>query len=200
MELIASHFLLIFHELNIWLLKCQMFISVPCNITLGNKNRISFLILQKRVICPKMHSSKEQNFSYIYNFFLPSPCSLITTWKPIQFFCNSISTLVIHMIWPRAQFHFCYTHGYFIFEKWGFLLLPLSTNIHASYLSVLTSCLFTWATSGQHPSPGEEGAKKGGLWLVVALYYAPWLQSQLQIELWKQLLRRQSSYTECGMI
>lgn len=36
-----------------------------------------------------------------------------------------------------AQVPFCYAQGYFIFRKWRFLLLPLSTRTHASHLSVL---------------------------------------------------------------
>lgn len=74
-----------------------MFISVPGDITFhffsstqtmlwGTKIESSLLVLQKRVICPKIHSSKEQNFSYLRNFFLPSPCSLITTAKYVSIF------------------------------------------------------------------------------------------------------------------
>lgn len=54
--------------------------SVPCNITLpatshikdtlwGTKIESSLLVLQKRVICPRMYSRKEQNFSHTHNFF-----------------------------------------------------------------------------------------------------------------------------------
>lgn len=187
-----------------------MWLSVPCNITLhatrstkvilwGTEIECSLLVLQKRVICPRMHSHKEQNFSSTHCFF---PVSTLTrlNLRACQFFFTA--SLHWRFISSSAQVPFCYAPGYFIFRKWHFLLLPLSTSPRVSHLSVLNSRVFTWPASGQRPSPGDEWTEKEGQWPVVTLYWAPWHLSHLQAELWKPLLRRQSSvpYTQCGMI
>lgn len=164
-----------------------MFISVPRNITFhstsstqnilrGPKIESSLLILQKRVICPRIHSSKEQKLQLPPQLLPWSPCSLNHTLYVCLF--SSISSLRWWFISWRAQFPFCYTHGYFMFEKWRFLWLPLLISTHAAYLSVLNSCLCTstWPTSGQHPRPGANELKRevcgwGWLWTMLLGFF-----------------------------
>lgn len=170
----------IFSKLNTWLLRCQVCISVPYNVTLqatrstaytilwGTKIECSLLMLQNRVIRPRIHRRKGQHSSYTHDVFLPSPCSSITAWKDVSFFLILFQCRWFMSFRDQAK---C-TRGFFIFGKWGFLSPPPDDQHSCMLLICVKQLVLIWLTSGQQPDAGEEHTARGGLWPGVTLYCA----------------------------
>lgn len=131
---------------------------VPGNITLhasgstkasiwGTKIESSLLVLQKRVIWPKMHSSKEQNCS---------PSSVLTGHNLTACQCLFLASLHRRLEPADAQVPSAMLTDILYLESGVSYCFPRQTHTRASHLSVLNSRMFTWPASGQRPSPREE--------------------------------------------